>query len=181
MSGPARVRAVLAADGPDRLILRAAVVVLGGGATTVAVIAGGTARPTGQALLLLLTVAAALVPDSLLPAALTTGVVLFWGATVPRPTGPEDLLLPGVAALLLLGLQLAAAALGVWPPGARVPPSARRRWMRHGLAIAAGTVAVTGFAAALMAARLPGDAVASIAALVAVAGGGIAAYRLITR
>ncbi|MFN8097158.1 MAG: hypothetical protein U0Q21_02540 [Dermatophilaceae bacterium] len=181
MIARADLRAAIAAEGPARLVLRSAIVVLGIAAATVTVIAGGTARPTGQTLLLVLTLAAAAVPDSVFPAGVVVAVAVLWGSTVPRPDRPADLVPALVAALLLLGLHLAATALTVWPPGAPIPAAARRRWLGQGLVVAAGTAATTALGGLLLDARLPGTALVSIAALVAIAGGGLAAYVLSTR
>ncbi len=170
------VTEALAGEGRHRMVLRGAIVVLGIAAGTVTAIAGGTPRPTGQLLLLVLTLATAIVPDSLFPAGLTIGVAVFWGATVPRPERPADLVPALITAVLLLGVHLAAAALSVWPPGATIPASARRRWLRQGLLVAAGTAAAAGLAGLLLAAHPPGVALVSLAALVAIAGGALAAY-----
>ena len=131
--------------------------------------------------LLVLTLAAAAVPDSVFPAGVVVAVAVLWGSTVPHA---------GPARRPRSGPRRRAAAPGTPPRGDRldrvasgapIPAAARRRWLGQGLVVAAGTAATTALGGLLLDARLPGTALVSIAALVAIAGAGLRHTSLSTR
>lgn len=177
-----RAGAMLAAEGRDRLVLRGAILAqsLLASVLTYALAPrpeiGADPARLPLVLLALLAVSAAAVPDSAVVLGLLAGHIAVWGIFLPRPEGAADLVWPGLLAVLLLGVHQSSSALGVWPPGATIPRSARCRWLRHAAAVAGATLVVTAAAALLLAAAPPGLAWVTVLGLVALGAGAVAAY-----
>ena len=177
-----RAWTAVAAEGRDRLALRGLVLVLSllaGALTYLAAPAPETGvNPVRLpvVLLVLLAFAASAAPDSAIMPALLGGHIAVWGMFVPRPERAVDLIAPAAVALLLLGIHQAGAAVGVWPPGAVVPATARARWLRWTATVAAAALLAAAAAAVLLHSSPPGSAWVSVLGLVGLGAGAVAAY-----
>lgn len=175
------VREWFAGQGRDRMLLRL-LILLAGLATTGLTIA---AAPGGDLAfvpyLVLAAIAAAAAPETWVTGVLSLLHCGVWWLFVPRPDSPAGLLLPAGAALLLLVMHLAASACGVWPPGVRVPAEARMRWARDAGLAAVGILVTAALGALVIAARAPGVAGATLAALAVIAMAAVMGFVRTTR
>lgn len=174
--------AILVAEGRARIALRGGIVLLSVLASALTYLASSPpalGAPPVRLPLIVLTifaVTAAALPTGALAFALLAGHIAVWGLFVPRPDRPRDLLAPALLAMLLVGIHLAGAAIGAWPPGASIPAAARARWLRWMTAVVAVTLVTAGVGALLLLSPPPGMAVVTVLGLVGLGAGAVAAY-----
>lgn len=127
--------------------------------------------------LTLLAVMAAALPDTVAAAIVVLAQFGAWWWTVPAPPSLATLGLASGAAAGLILVHLAAATLGVWPPGSEIPNAFWIRWARRAALVTAATAATAVLAAAVAAPTGRGDRWLSLIALVALTAGALWAYQ----
>ncbi len=165
------------AQGRDLLLARLALI-LGSVLASISTRIASADLALGTILVLtLLAVLAAAQPDTAATAILVLAHLGAWWWAVPAPPSATILGLASAAATGLILVHLAAATLGVWPPGSRVPVVFWIRWARRAALVTAGAAATAVTAVALSAPTGSGDRWLSLMGLLALTAGSLWAYQ----
>lgn len=157
----------------QRWVLIALVVVASVVASAVTGIASGNHAPVLTAVATALAIAAAVLPDTHFAAAVMALVAGRWAFTVDDVTTPWVI----AVAVCLLAVHSAVALMAVVPCTASVDPATIRRWGLRTLAVSVATAAMWALTSILDQRRPAGSTALTLAALLTVAAGALAAAR----